>query len=174
MEEKKMRIAIAALALVTGVTLFAGAAGADSSTSNDATKQCVSDARTTHKSCVQQCNDTFLASIDSCRGVDHACADTARQTRESCVSDVLTALQQCVDQMCSSFDTVIAGCKAQFPNDQQARDECINGAQIQKFQCRDQCRENVQLFQSLKTCRDDFKNDISQCKLPPPPPKPMG
>jgi hypothetical protein len=174
MEEKKMRNAIAALALVTGVTILAGTAGAGGNTSNDATKQCVNDARTTRKSCTQQCNDTFLASIDSCRGVDHDCADTARASRETCVSDVLTALDQCVTQMCSGFDTLIAQCKTDNANDSELRDKCIDGVQVQRFECRDQCREKDQLFNSLKACRDEFKSDIAKCKIPPPTPQPMG
>ncbi|HTO55998.1 MAG TPA: hypothetical protein VMR50_21625 [Myxococcota bacterium] len=164
---------MAALALVTGITLLAGPASAGGDP-NDPTKMCVNDARTTRKSCTQQCNDTFLASIDSCRNVDHTCADTARQSRETCVSDVLTALQQCVDQSCSGFDTLIQQCKTDNANDPELRDKCIDGVQVQRFECRDQCRENVQLFNSLKACRDEFKSDIAKCKLPPPMPKPMG
>jgi hypothetical protein len=173
-EGMTMRSGIAALALVTGITIFASAARAD-----DVTHQCVSDARATKQACVQVCNGDFLASIDSCRGVNHDCADAARANRETCVSDVLTALSDCVTQMCSSFDTVIAGCRQQFPPTMQPeRDQCVDGAQLQKFQCRDQCRENVKLFSSLKACRDEFKADIAQCpaapKPPPPAPQPMG
>jgi hypothetical protein len=168
MEEKKMRNAMAALALVTGITLLAGSAHAGDP--NDPTKMCVNDARTTRKSCTQQCDDTFLASIDSCRGVDHQCADTARASRETCVSDVLTALNQCVTQNCSGFDTLIQQCKTDNANDPQLRNKCIDGVQVERFQCRDQCRESVQLFNSLKACRDEFKSDIAKCKLPAPTP----
>jgi hypothetical protein len=157
-------------ALVTAVTLFgAGAALAGTSDPNDPTKMCVADAVTTKNACQMECRDAFFASVDACRNVNHDCANTARDTRESCVNGVLAALKQCEDDSCAPFVTQIAQCKADNPPGQQ-RDICINGAQLLNFQCRDQCRENVKLFASLKQCRDEFRVDLAACKNPMPDP----
>jgi len=152
-------------ALVIGLTLAASAA-------DPTRKQCFLDARQERKTCTQVCNDTFLASIDSCRGVDHDCADTARDTRQQCVTDVLTELSQCVSTNCAIFVQGIADCRAAHPAGTPERDACVDGQQLLLFQCRDTCRESVHVFAGLKTCRDEFRADLKECKPPTPPPGP--
>ena len=166
---------IAALALVTGVTLFGAqlaAAHNDANDPNNPTKQCVSDARDTFKTCTQTCRDDFLASVDSCRMVNHDCADTARATRDACVKAVFDSLNQCIQTECAQFDTDIDNCRADNPPGSTARAVCINNAQIQKFICRKSCRLSTDVFQGLRTCRDQFQTDIQACKEPAP--TPMG
>jgi hypothetical protein len=168
-------------ALVMGITLLSGVARANGGHSTDPndpnmptgnpTKQCIADARTERKTCTQVCSDNFLASVDTCRGLNHDCADTARTAREACVSDILKALSQCIQDTCGGFKDVIAQCRKDFPAGSSERDKCVDGQQLLLFQCRDQCRESVQLFQSLKTCRDEFKADIAACAIPAPTPK---
>lgn len=151
--------------LVIGLTLAANAA-------DPTKKQCVIDAKQERKTCSQVCNDTFFASIDSCRGVNHDCADSARESRQQCVNDVLTELKQCFDSSCNVFVEGIANCRATTQAGTPERDACVDGQQLLLFQCRDTCRESVQVFASLKTCRQEFKADLQACKTPPP--APMG
>jgi len=161
-------------ALVTVVTLWAGTALAGSHANdpnhpNDTTKMCIADAVATKNACQENCRDAFLASTDACRMLNHDCASTARDTRESCVNSVLAALKQCTDTSCQPFVDAIAQCKADNPPGQQ-RDICVDGAQMQNFQCRDECRESVGLFAGLKACRDEFRSDLQKCKETPPTP----
>jgi hypothetical protein len=150
-------------ALVIGITMLSGVAHAK----DDATRQCLIDARTEAKTCTQVCRDDFQAAVDTCRGRNHDCAEEARDAHQTCVSDTLHALGQCLTDSCSSvFHDLVEGCKEQFPAGSHERDVCIDGAQMQNFQCRDQCRESVELFKSLKTCRDEFKADLKAC-VPP-------
>jgi hypothetical protein len=150
-------------ALVMGITILtSGAAQAN----DNPTHQCVADARATQKTCSQVCRDDFLSAVDTCRGQNHDCAQAARDAREACVSDVLHTLGQCVDDTCGVFKTLIDQCRTDFAAGSPERDACVDGAQVQNFQCRDQCRETVKLFQSLKTCRDEFKTDIHACTPP--------
>lgn len=152
--------------LVIGLTLASGAF-ADSGR-----RQCVIDAKQEKSTCKQLCTDAFQASVDSCRSVDHDCADTARDARQQCVSDVLADLEQCVTSTCAIFVQGIADCRDAHPVGSPERDACVDGQQLLLFQCRDTCRENVHLFASLKTCRQEFKADIKECKTPAP--APMG
>ena len=170
---KKQTTGIWTAALVTAVTLWAGTAlaGTDPNDPNNpnTTKMCVADAVATKNVCQQNCRDAFLASADACRMLNHDCANTARDTRESCVNSVLAALKQCTDTSCAPFVQAIANCRADNPPGQQ-RDICVDGAQAQNFQCRDECRESVGLFAGLKACREEFRTDIQKCKETAPTP----
>jgi len=151
--------------LVIGLTLAAGSAFADSTK-----KQCVIDAKQERRTCNQLCKDDFLASVDACRGVDHDCAEEARDARHQCVSDILTELGQCIETTCAVFVQGIADCRAAHPVGTPERDACVDGQQLLLFQCRDTCRESVQVWASLKTCRQEFKADIKACppaEMPP-------
>ena len=150
-------IAVAGLALV--VLMGGNARAHDKQTQ----RQCMADARAEVKTCTALCKDTFQADKDSCRNVDHACADAAREERESCVGAVLTALGQCVATECAGFAADIATCRATYPVGDPNRDACIDNAQLLNFQCRDQCRESVQLHPGLKACRTEFRTAIKAC-----------
>ena len=146
--------------------LFAGAARAhDHGTQG----QCLADARAEAKTCVDLCRDDFRAAKDSCRNIDHDCAEAAREARESCVGAVLTALVQCVTTDCADFRAQVQTCKETYPVGDPQRDACIDNAQLLNFQCRDACRESVQLHPALKQCRDEFRTAIAACPAPPAP-----
>jgi hypothetical protein len=135
--------------------------------SNSETKgQCLADARSDARTCVQVCRDDFRAAKDSCRDVDHDCAEAARAQRELCVGDVLAALGACVESECAPFTTQIGECRATYPLGDPQRDACIDNAQLLRFQCRDACRESVQLFVGLKACRVEFRAAILACPKP--------
>jgi hypothetical protein len=163
-------------ALGMGMALLAGTARAnDNHNNNDNPQhQCIAGARSDRQACNQVCRDDFLSAIDTCRGLNHDCAQQARDARDACVSDILTALRQCVQDTCGDFQTVIDQCRKNFPAGSPERDSCIDGQQVLRFQCRDACRESVQLFAGLKACRDEFKADIKACPAPTPTPTPMG
>ena len=139
--------------LVIGLTLLSGSALADSMK-----KQCVVDAKQERRTCNQLCKDDFQATVDACRNVNHDCADAARTARHDCAADVLDQLQQCITDTCAVFVTGIADCRANNPVGSKERDACVDGQQLLLFQCRDTCRENVHVWASLKTCRQEFSS----------------
>jgi hypothetical protein len=150
--------------LVIGLTL-AGSAFADSTT-----KQCVIDARQERKTCTQVCKEDFQTAVDTCRGADHDCAEAAREARRECVADVLTELAQCIETNCAVFVQGIADCREAHAPGTPERDACVDGQQILLFQCRDTCRESVQVWSSLKECRKEFRTDFKACQgseMPP-------
>lgn len=155
-------------ALVLGIATLAGAAYAHGNKDNP-TRQCIQDAKDVRKACTQVCKDDFLTSVDTCRQLNHDCAEQARADREACVADVLGALKQCIDDSCHFCGDLIEQCKSDSPRGSAERDACIDQVQVERFKCRDACRESVQLFKSLKACRDEFKADIQACKNPPTP-----
>jgi hypothetical protein len=138
--------------------LLASAAGAE-----DTQGQCLADARAEAKTCVQLCRDDFRAAKDACRNLDHECAEAARELRESCVGGVLDALAACVAEECAGFAAQIETCRATWPVGDPQRDACVDNAQLLRFQCRDECRESVQLHAALRECRVEFRAAIQEC-----------
>jgi hypothetical protein len=153
-----------------GLVLGIGLLGSNSAQAFDkATQgQCFADARAEAKTCVDLCKDDFRASKDSCRNIDHTCGDAARDEREACVGGVLLALAQCVESECAPYRAQIVSCRTEHPVGDPLRDPCIDNAQLLNFQCRDNCRESVQLHPSLKSCRDAFRAEIKACPAPAP------
>ena len=74
----------------------------------------------------------------------------------------------------ASFVQGIADCREAHAVGTPERDACVDGQQLLLFQCRDTCRESVQVWASLKTCRQEFKADIKACPAPPAMPTVMG
>ena len=130
--------------------------------------QCIADARADAETCVALCRDDFRAAKDSCRNLDHDCAEAAREQRGSCVGAVLTALAQCVTSECAGFKAQVQTCRETYALGDPQRDACIDNAQLLNFQCRDACRESVQLRASLKECRLEFRTAIKACAAPAP------
>ncbi len=145
------------------VLLLGGSARAEGGAS---LAQCLADARAEARTCIQVCRDDFRADKDSCRNLDHECVEAAREVRESCVGAVLTALAQCVASECAAFKAQIQACRETYPFGDPQRDPCIDNAQLLNFQCRDACRESVQLHPSLKQCRVEFRAAIKACPAP--------
>jgi hypothetical protein len=131
-------------------------------------RQCFADAAAEARTCVELCKDDFRADKDSCRNIDPTCGDAAREERESCVNGVLLALTQCVTTECAPFRNDIEACREQYPVGDPLRDPCVDNAQLLNFQCRDTCRESVQLHPSLKECRVEFRAAIKACPAPTP------
>lgn len=128
--------------------------------------QCLADARAEAKTCTELCRDDFRAAKDSCRDIDHDCAEAARDQREACVSDVLSALGACVSAECAGYAAQIEECRATYAFGTPERDACIDNAQLLRFQCRDACRESVQLHAGLRECRVEFRTAIRACPKP--------
>jgi hypothetical protein len=128
--------------------------------------QCIADARAEAKTCSDLCRDEFRAAKDTCLDIDHDCAEAAREQREACVGAVLTALAQCVASECAGYTAQIEQCRATYPLGSAERDACIDNAQLLRFQCRDACRESVELRPSLRECRVEFRDAIRACPKP--------
>ncbi len=157
-------IGMVALALAVVLLGTASAQAFDKQTQN----QCFADARAEAKTCVELCKDDFRADKDSCRNIDHACGDAARDVREACVGGVLLAQAQCVESECAPYRADIESCREQYPVGSPDRDTCVDNAQLLNFQCRDRCRESVQLARTLKACALEFRADIKACPAPTP------
>jgi hypothetical protein len=124
--------------------------------------QCVEDAREAKKLCDAACREQYQVSKDECRNVDHDCAEACRAGRRACFDQPLADLQACVEGCNSTHETKRADCRAQFEAGTPERDQCIDQAQVEAFQCRDQCRENVGRA-ALKQCRKTFRACIGAC-----------
>lgn len=79
---------------------------------------------------------------------------------------MLTALAQCVVSECAGFEAQVETCREIYRYGDPQRDACIDNAPLLNFQCRDACRDTVQLHPSLKECRVEFRNAIKACPAP--------
>jgi hypothetical protein len=158
--------------LVAATVGTAGIASAHNNDPNSPVGQCIQDAVQTKQSCMQVCRDDFQASVDTCRNVNHTCAEQARQDRQTCVQGVLTSLQQCIAQNCATPQPAPQGATGHWEGQGgDGQGEC-NGDDdgFDNFQCREQCRQSVDVLDGLKACRDAFRTAIAQCALPTPTP----
>ena len=157
---KRISISVQMGAVCTAFLLSATVAGAI--TSNP---QCVHEANQTKKACVATCQDNFQVDKDMCHNVDHDCADACRAGRAVCVGPIHDALSSCLDGCQSTLDAAKADCRANNPQGSPERDACIDAAQVIAFQCRDQCREDVN-HAALKQCQKIFHACIVTCPAP--------
>jgi len=141
---------------------------------NNPVGQCIQDAVQTRQSCMQVCRDDFQASVDTCRNVNHTCAEQARQDRQTCVQGVLQSLQQCITTNCTMPQPQPQAAQGHWQGQGgsgggDGQGEC-NGDDdgFENFQCKEQCRQTVDVLAGLKACRDAFRTAISQCPTATP------
>ena len=162
--QSRRRIAYVA---VVSLTLLAVAAPSRATASS-----CRDDAKQTFKGCKEDAKETFQSAKDACLNRDHDCVEACRADRYDCrqATGFDAAIDACNDQLADAKQA----CRDAHPgpNDFEARDGCIDQAQVVAFECRDTARENAK--GPLKACRAAFVTCAKAC--PPsesgPPPDP--
>lgn len=123
---------------------------------------CKADAKNVFRGCKRDCKETFRADKDSCRKIDHVCADACRADRAVCVAPVRAALDAAIAACDATLADARARCRGQFADGTDQRDRCIDRAQVEAFECRDEAREAAR--PGLKTCKRAFRRCIrEQC-----------
>lgn len=161
----KTKIILCSLAIIfSGALLLNSSAVARMACDPD----CLAPVKTAFKGCIADCKEAFQEAKDSCRNIDHACAEGCREDYDTCVMPPLTRLADCKAPCNTILAEAVAKCRADYPKGTDLRDKCIDLAQVFAFQCKDECREEVN--PALKVCRDNFKACMITCKNPPPTP----
>jgi hypothetical protein len=133
---------------------------------------CVAGAKTEFKNCTADCKEAFQVAKDSCRKVDHECAEKCREEYDGdgesqvvgCVTPFLESRAAELAVCQAALETAKAICRQNNPDPGQARDTCIDNAQVSAFICRDTVREKFQ--PDLAKCRATFKACIKACPAP--------
>lgn len=148
----KCRTSIFLILAVAALTVAAAPAA------NAGARPCVREAKRDAKDCSATCKEDFQAAKDACLNRDHACVEICRANRAQCRLD-------------TGFDATIDACndqlearRAQCTGDN--RDQCIDKAQVDAFECRDSARELAKPL--LRQCRKDFRNCAKACPAPDP------
>ena len=115
--------------------------------------QCIKTSASEYGECKDDCKEAYQTAKDACSNKDHVCVEACREERAVCRD--LTGFDAAIDQCNDGKETAVATCKNLYAAGTDARDTCIDNAQLAAFQCRDQAREDNKL--ELKTCRTDFR-----------------
>ncbi len=126
---------------------------------------CVQDAKDLRGQCRMECDDDFVISRDLCRNIDPECAAGCRTELAACRAPIVTALEQCVDSCRDQVNAARAAC----PKRGRGRDFCMDRANIHAFLCRDECRDDLQVHEGLKACRQGFNGCMRGCGIPTAP-----
>lgn len=148
-------ILILAVTALTGATAPAANAGA---------RPCVREAKRDAKDCNATCKEDFQTAKDACLNRKHACVEVCRANRAQCRLD--TGFDAAIDACNNVLEAVRAQCRADHPTQGAGRDECVDKAQVNAFECRDSARELAKPL--LKQCRKDFRNCAKACPAPDP------
>src|SRR5262245_51344235 len=121
--------------------------------------QCIKAATVEYKECKGVCKEDYQTAKDACINKDHVCVEACREERADCreATGFDAAIRACNDAQ----EIAIANCKQIFGPGTPERDQCIDNAQLDGFQCRDQVREDHK--DALKACRTAFKACRGDC-----------
>jgi hypothetical protein len=121
--------------------------------------QCIKAASVDYKECKGVCKEDYQTAKDGCINKDHVCVEACREERSDCrdATGFDAAIRACNDAQ----QGAIANCKQIFGAGTPERDQCIDNAQLDGFQCRDQVREDNKA--ELKACRTAFKTCVGEC-----------
>lgn len=134
----------------------------------DAGNPCIGDAKTTYQECKGDCKEDLQLAKDTCLDRLHSCVEVCRANRAQCRLD--SGFDADIDACNATLAVAKQVCRDTKPAGSQALDECIDRAQVDAFQCRDQARENNK--GELKACRAAFRACAEACPpsgLPVPP-----
>jgi hypothetical protein len=131
--------------------------------------QCKVDAKTVYVACKNACIEEFQVNKDACRNRDHVCVEGCREDREVCrapVEDQLASDIAACNLTLHGDGTpenpgAIETCKSLYAEGDPLRDQCIDNAQVDAFQCRDQAREDAR--PGFLTCRQNFRSCVEGC-----------
>ena len=164
---------LAVFAISIFICVGQGSAGID--------PQCKDDVKAEFRSCKSDCKTEYRTDKDLCRNVDPVCGTACRAIRAACIEPFEEAVDACKDVCRGTLADAKVVCK--LIEDAEARDLCIDAAQITAFICKDDCREDTTVDdpntpevdpipwrEGLKACRQISRACIKAC--PPPPAAP--
>jgi len=126
-----------------------------------AVAQCKDTAKQSFRTCNANCLEDFQVAVDACLNRDHACVERCRADRDGCRQPILDQLNSDIAACNARRDSDIQNCKNIFPEGSPEQEQCIDNAQVQAFECRDQARENAR--PGLESCRQAFRSCVQQC-----------
>jgi len=126
-----------------------------------AVAQCRDTAKQNFRTCNANCLEDFQVAVDACLNRDHACVERCRADRDGCRQPILDQLNSDIAACNARRDSDIQNCKNIFPEGSPEQEQCIDNAQVQAFECRDQARENAR--PGLESCRQAFRSCVQQC-----------
>src|SRR5213593_100772 len=129
--------------------------------------QCVGQAAHELHVCKQTCREQFQTSKDLCRNIDHDCGETCRAGLDACLDGPdgpLTQFEACRLVCSDTLAAAVQDCRDRNDAGTPERDQCIDGAQVAAFVCRDNCREAAR--SGIVHCRVALRACIVAC--PPP------
>ena len=126
-----------------------------------AVAQCKDTAKQNFRTCNANCLEDFQVAVDACLNRDHACVEQCRADRDGCRQPILDQLNSDIAACNARRDSDIQNCKNIFPDGSPEQEQCIDNAQVQAFECRDQARENAR--PGLESCRQAFRSCVQQC-----------
>jgi hypothetical protein len=129
-------------------------------------KQCKLDAVAAYKACKGECREEFQVAKDGCKNRDHVCAEGCREERDECRQPIRDMHAAAVDACNAERDEDKATCDKLYAAGTPEHDTCVDQAQVEAFQCRDDAREAAR--PGLQGCRDAFRTCVQAC--PPPAP----
>jgi hypothetical protein len=147
-------------AVVLSLVAMQGAVGAP--VCND---PCVRAARLAYRECRRDAATTLVASRVLCRGRDLVCVQACLAAQASCVqaTGLIAALTSCLSDGAASAQA----CVSRFTFQPKKRTHCINQAQLQTYQCRNQARSSRR--QELARCAVGFRQCAQPCGPNQPP-----
>ncbi len=111
--------------------------------------QCIRAAAGNYKECKADCKEDFQVAKDACIDKDHGCVEACRELRAECVD--ATGFADAIKACNATMSTAIGNCKTIYPDDPDARDTCIDNAQLDGFNCRVGVRKSTK--DALDACR---------------------
>lgn len=127
---------------------------------------CVEAARQAYIECRRDAATTLVTSRAICRGRDLTCVQACLQRQAACVQEtgLVGALQTCLTDAAAAAQN----CLTRFPLQARKRNQCIDQAQLQTFQCRNQARTSRR--QELAGCAVGYRQCAQPCGPNQPPP----
>ena len=123
--------------------------------------QCQVDAKSAYVACKAGCREDFQVQIDACKNRDHDCVEGCRAARDTCRQPIEDTLDSDIAACNTQRDSDVATCKTLFADGTPEQENCIEQAQVDAFECRDQARENAR--PGFLACRDQFKTCVTSC-----------
>jgi hypothetical protein len=121
-------------------------------------RPCIHEAKRDAKDCAADCKETFQTAKDTCLNRLHSCVEVCRADRSECRLE--SGIDAAIDACNGALEARRAQCRADNPEGD-ARDLCIDRAQVDAFECRDSARELARPL--LKRCRKDFRSCAKAC-----------
>jgi hypothetical protein len=148
-------------ALVTLLVLL-GAAPAFARVCGDS---CLEAARGDYVTCRQDAGATFALAKQLCRDRDPACVQACAERQQDCntATGSGAALEACLAQQ----QAALASCVDRFAAGTKKRDQCLENARIDGFQCRNRARTGT--APELRHCRAEFDACADGCGPGEPP-----